>query len=86
MSYTEMPLGGYVYPVDSTMSQPETISDGTAQARGITLRAHFAGQIIQGMCAAGPGTEWTNARLAAEAVDMADALIIALESTQAPFR
>lgn len=76
--HTDMPLGGYVHPVDATMSEPQKVTDGVAQARGITLRAHFAGQILQGMCAAGPGTEWTNARLAAEAVDMADALILAL--------
>lgn len=81
-----MPLGGYAYPVDSAMSEPKTVQDGIDQARGITLRAYFAGQILQGICAAGPGKEWTNCRLAADAVDMADALIVALESTPAPFR
>jgi len=42
---------------------------------GMTLRDYFAAKALQGICASGPDPSWTNARLAAEAYDLADAML-----------
>lgn len=43
--------------------------------KGMTLRDYFAAKVIQGICASGPTIEWSNDRLAAEAYDLADAMM-----------
>ena len=40
-----------------------------------SLRNDFAAKALQGICASGPDTDWTNLRLAAEAYDLADAMM-----------
>ena len=47
---------------------------------GMTLRDYFAAHAMQGICASGPSVEWSNDRLAAEAYDLADAMLKARES------
>jgi hypothetical protein len=42
---------------------------------GMTLRDYFAAKAMQGICASGPTNEWSNSRLAAEAYDLADAML-----------
>jgi hypothetical protein len=42
---------------------------------GMTLRDYFAAKALQGICASGPAHEWSNSRLAAEAYDLADAML-----------
>jgi len=42
---------------------------------GMSLRDWFAGQALAGICASGPGTQWTDARIASAAYAMADAMI-----------
>ena len=46
---------------------------------GMTLRDYFAAKAMQGICASGPTNEWSNSRLAAEAYDLADAMLKARE-------
>ena len=41
----------------------------------MTLRDYFAAKAMQGICASGPTNEWSNSRLAAEAYDLADAML-----------
>lgn len=40
-----------------------------------TLRQSYAKSAMQGICASGPGKEWTNELIAAEAFAIADAMI-----------
>lgn len=42
---------------------------------GASLRDVFAWQALQGICASGPSGSWTNARLAADAYALADAML-----------
>jgi hypothetical protein len=46
----------------------------------MTLRDYFAAKAMQGICASGPTHEWSNNRLAAEAYDLADAMLKAREA------
>jgi hypothetical protein len=48
-------------------------------SEGMTLRDYFAAKVMQGICASGPTHEWSNSRLAAEAYDLADAMLKARE-------
>jgi hypothetical protein len=54
-------------------------SGQTTMSDGMDLRDYFAAQAMQGICASGPTTEWSNIRLAAEAYDLADAMMEARE-------
>ena len=47
--------------------------------QGMTLRDYFAAKAMQGICASGPSRDWTSPRLAAEAYDLADAMLKARE-------
>jgi hypothetical protein len=47
---------------------------------GMTLRDYFAAQAVQGICASGPSEDWTNDQLAAEAYELADAMLKAREA------
>ena len=58
----------------------ETTKIGFHATTGMTLRDYFASKAMQGICASGPANEWTNERLAAEAYDLADAMLKARES------
>jgi hypothetical protein len=49
---------------------------------GMTLRDYFAAKALQGICASGPTHEWSNSRLAAEAYDLADAMMEARNAAQ----
>lgn len=49
------------------------------QEPGMTLRDYFAAAVMQGICASGPGSHMTNDRIAAEAYEMADAMLKARE-------
>jgi hypothetical protein len=46
---------------------------------GMTLRDYFAAKAVQGICASGPSEDWTNDQLAAEAYELADAMLKARE-------
>ena len=52
-----------------------THPDGALIHDGMTLRDYFAAKAMQGICASGPAHEWSNSRLAAEAYDLADAML-----------
>ena len=41
----------------------------------MTLRDYFAAKAVQGICASGPSEDWTNDQLAAEAYELADAML-----------
>lgn len=56
----------------SLYSLPET--------QGMLLRDYMAAKALQGFCASPTGMEWANSRLAAEAYDLADAMLKARES------
>lgn len=60
-------------PVFPLMHDPNT------HEFGMTLRDYFAANAAQGICASGPSEEWTNKRIAAEAYDLADAMMKARE-------
>jgi hypothetical protein len=46
----------------------------------MTLRDYFAAKALQGICARGTEPSWTNARLATEAYDLANAMMKARNS------
>jgi hypothetical protein len=47
---------------------------------GMTLRDYMAAHAMQGICASKPSLEWSSDRLAAEAYDLADAMLKAREA------
>ena len=51
---------------------------GRENPKGMTLRDYFAARALQGFCASPTGMEWANNRLAAEAYDLADAMLDAM--------
>lgn len=51
-----------------------------AEQAGMTLRDYFAAKALQGICASSPGAAWTNDRLAAEAYDLANAMLKARQA------
>jgi hypothetical protein len=53
----------------------DTIAERFTSQGGMTLRDYFAAKAMQGICASGPAAEWTNSRLAAEAYNLADAML-----------
>jgi hypothetical protein len=70
--------GGPAFPANE-----ERFSNGTLKqlgTPGMTLRDYFAAKAMQGICASGPTNEWSNSRLAAEAYDLADAMLKAREA------
>lgn len=74
--------GGLVFP------RPLSVSQGVAgnqqilagEQDGITLRDWFAGLALQGICASGPGSQWSNEMLAQEAYQLADTMLVQRES------
>jgi hypothetical protein len=46
---------------------------------GMTLRDYFAAKALQGICASGPTSDWSNTRIAADAYALADAMLKARE-------
>ena len=44
------------------------------------LRDYFAAKALQGICASGQTSQWTNYRIAAEAYQIADAMLKAREA------
>ena len=63
--------GGPAFPLETSTA---------FQNPGMTLRDYFAAKAMQGICASGPTHEWSNNRLAAEAYDLADAMLKAREA------
>lgn len=53
---------------------------GVETVPGMSMRDWFAGLALQGICASGPGRGWSNALLAQEAYQLADAMLAARES------
>jgi hypothetical protein len=47
---------------------------------GMTLRDFFAIKALQGICASGSASEWSNDRLSAEAYEIADAMLKARQA------
>ena len=47
-----------------------------------SLRDYFAAKVLQGICASGPSTNFSNARIAAEAYVLADAMLEVKEMTK----
>ena len=56
------------------------LGDGMQYQKGMYLRDYFAAKTMQGICASGPSLEWSSDRLAAEAYDLADAMLKARET------
>jgi hypothetical protein len=48
--------------------------------QGMTLRDYFAAKAMQGICASGPTSDWSNTRIAVEAYEMADAMLKARQA------
>jgi len=69
--------GGPAFPVPLNPGQSW---QGMSPCDGMTLRDYFAAKAMQGICASGPASEWTNERLAAEAYDLADAMLKARDA------
>ena len=65
-----MKTGGPAFPLHNHGAQTLGLD-----VTGMTLRDYFAAKVIQGICSSGPASEWTNERLAAEAYDLADAML-----------
>jgi hypothetical protein len=57
-----------------------TNQNGYLLGSGMHLRDYFAAHAMQGICASGPSLEWSSDRLAAEAYDLADAMLKAREA------
>ena len=68
--------GGQAFP----SAQLDTTTLTYKYIEGMTLRDYFAAKVMQGICASGPSHEWSNGRLAAEAYDLADAMLKAREA------
>ena len=64
--------GGSAFPSHGSM--------GEVAHEGMTLRDYFAAKAMQGICASGPTSEWSNTRLATEAYEIADAMLKAREA------
>ena len=64
--------GGSAYPTPNTQCADGHIHYGDP---GMTLLDYFAGQVIQGMCASAPCLEWSDAKLAEEAYNIAAEMI-----------
>jgi hypothetical protein len=65
------------------MNNPQAFPISGSQythTRGMTLRDYFAAKAMQGFCASPTGMEWANSRLAAEAYDLADAMLKARDA------
>lgn len=73
--------GGPAYPATVRETFGDTGLVKIEQVPGMSLRDWFAGLVLQGICASGPGSEWGNARLAREAYQLADAMIKEREKT-----
>jgi len=57
--------------------------DGVHYAEaGMSLRDYFAAKAMNGICAASPGSEWTDARIAQGAYELADAMLAEREKAQ----
>ncbi len=65
--------GGPAFP--SGKSENPGFENSHPLHEGMTLLDWFAGQALAGICASGPGTQWTNERLAADAYGLAEAMI-----------
>jgi hypothetical protein len=65
---SQKPDGGPAFPARDFWSD-----DGGKHWHGMTLRDHFAGQALAGICASGPTID--NERIAGEAYRLADAMI-----------
>ena len=48
----------------------------------LTLRDYFAAKAIQGICASGPSSQWSNQMLAREAYQLADAMLAQREGAK----
>ena len=65
--------GGPAFP--HTVEYKGADCGGVVPHGGMTLRDYFAIKALQGICASGPASEWSNGRLSAEAYDLADAML-----------
>jgi hypothetical protein len=59
---------------------PQYPSNFDPLTHGMTLRDYMAAKAMQGICASEPSMEWSSDRLAAEAYDLADAMLKAREA------
>lgn len=77
---SEINTGGSAFPMsgfDTRHGQPIQ----AVYQHGMTLRDYFAAKAMQGICGSGPGTHMTNNRIAAEAYNLADAMLAARSAT-----
>ena len=74
-------LPRYKYPQDGNLTPegPPTIR----RQGGLTIREHFAGLALQGILTRENGT-WSTTEVAKDAVDYADALLLALAKDRKP--
>ncbi len=56
------------------------VAYGGGRIEGMTLRDYFAAKAMQGICASGPTSDWSNTRIAVEAYEMADAMLKARQA------
>lgn len=67
--------GGPAFPGTKRVYRAGYPTDEFEPANGMTIRDYFAAKALQGICASSPGADWTNDRLAAEAYDLANAML-----------
>jgi hypothetical protein len=73
--------GGPAFPTPKfDLNEAGQLTSFSVDTDGMTLRDYFATKAMQGICASGPSHEWSNSRLAAEAYDLADAMLKAREA------
>lgn len=70
-------------PRPSRPPRPLSVSTGAVyDQQGISLRDYFAAKAIQGICASGPGSQWSNEMLSQEAYRLADAMLAQREKKE----
>ncbi len=53
----------------------DIVGDVHVQHFGVTIRDYFAAAALTGICASGPGVDWSNYRIARDAYALADAML-----------
>lgn len=79
--YKHKQNGGPVVPF-SQISETTGQSVNGFYDTGMSLRDWFAGLALQGICASGPGSQWSNEMLTQEAYHLADAMLAQREKQE----
>ena len=78
--------GGPAYPTEvGPLENEHMIQTGDSQWHhpGMSLLDYFAGKALQGICAGGPGSLWTNDLIAKESYSLAESMLKAKKARTA---